>query len=71
MSSIKCPYCPRTFSSKSGYTQHVSRCSPPPNISDADESSFITDISNMSLDSEFISDIEKVKKQLNKIYFAK
>jgi hypothetical protein len=53
---------PRTFSSKSGYTQHVSHCSPPPDISDADKSSLITDISNMSFDSEFISDIEKVKK---------
>jgi len=64
MSSIKCLYCPRTFSSKSksAYTQHVNRCFPPAD-SDGDESNLITDISNMSLDSEeFIRDIEEVKK---------
>jgi hypothetical protein len=54
MSSIKCPYCPRTFSSKSGYTQHVNQCVPPAD-SDGDESNLLTDVSNMSLDSvEFI-----------------
>jgi hypothetical protein len=64
MSSIKCPYCPRTFSSKSGYTQHVNRCLPPPDDSDDDESNLVTDVSNMSLDSEkFIHDIEEVKKK--------
>lgn len=62
MSSIKCPSCPRTFSSKSGYTQHVKRCLPPIVDSD-DESNLITDVSNMSLDSEeFMRDIEKVIK---------
>jgi hypothetical protein len=56
MSSTKCPYCPRTFSSKSGYTQHVSHCLPPLDESDDD---LVTDVSNMSLDSEkFIHDIE-------------
>lgn len=68
MSSIKCPYCSRTFSSKSGYTQHVSHCSLPQDDSDGDESNLITDVSNMSLDSEeFIHDIEEVKKNN---YFA-
>jgi hypothetical protein len=63
MSSIKCPSCPRTFSSRSGYTQHVNRCLPPIVDSDDDESNLITDVSNMSLDSEeFMRDIEKVKK---------
>jgi hypothetical protein len=68
MSSIKCPYCPRTFSSKSGYTQHVNHCLPPPDDSDDDELNLVTDVSNMSLDSkEFIRNIEEVKKnQLNK-----
>jgi hypothetical protein len=64
MSSIKCPYCPRTFSSKSksAYTQHVNHYFPSAD-SDGNESNLITDICNMSLDSEeFIHDIEEVKK---------
>ena len=63
MSSMKCPYCPRTFYSKSGYTQHVNHCVPPLDDSNDDESNLITDINNMSLDSEeFLHDIEEVKK---------
>lgn len=63
MSSMKCPCCPKIFNSKSGYTQHVSRCLPSTINIDDDESNLITDVSNMSLDSEeFMRDIEKVKK---------
>jgi hypothetical protein len=61
MPSLKCPYCPRTFSSKSGYTQHVQRCAP--EIVSDNESDLITDINDMSLDSEELNrNIEKVKK---------
>jgi len=64
MSSLKCPYCPRTFTNKSGYTQHVSNCPPPPDIdSDSEESELIANINDMSLDSEELAhNIEKVKK---------
>lgn len=65
MSSIKCPYCPRTFSSKSksAYTQHINHCFPPAD-SDNDESILISD---MSLDSEeFVRDIEEVKRKKKK-----
>lgn len=68
MSSIKCPYCPRTFSSKSksAYTQHVNHCFPPAD-SDDDESILINDISDMSLDSEeFVRNIEEVKRKKKK-----
>jgi hypothetical protein len=59
----ECPYCSRTFSSKSGYTQHVNRCAPPVIVSDSDsESDLITDVNNMSLDSEELNrNIDKVK----------
>ena len=60
MSSMKCPYCPRTFSSKSEYTQYVNHCAS--EIVSDDESDFITEINDMSLDSEELNrDIEKVK----------
>lgn len=61
MSSLKCPYCPRTFSSKSGYTQHVNHCAPSEIVSE-EESDFITEICDMSLDSEELNrNVEKVK----------
>ena len=64
MSSIKCPYCPRTFSSKSGYTKHVNNCFSSAD-SDGDELNLITDISNMLLDSKkIIRDIEEVKRNI-------
>lgn len=67
MSSLKCPYCPRTFSSKSGYTQHVNRCIPEIVSDNSDnESDLTTNINNMSLDSEELN--EKVKK-INEINF--
>ena len=57
----KCPYCSRTFSSKSGYTQHVKHCAPPVIVSDS-ESDLVTDINNISLDSEELNrNIDKVK----------
>jgi hypothetical protein len=70
MSSLKCPYCPRTFSSKSGYTQHVKCCASEEIVSD-NESDLITDINDMSLDSEELNrNIEKVKKTNEiKIFF--
>ncbi|GET67322.1 hypothetical protein GLOIN_2v1880889 [Rhizophagus irregularis DAOM 181602=DAOM 197198] len=40
---MECPYCSRTFSSKSGYTQHVKHCVPPVIVSDS-ESNLVTDI---------------------------
>ncbi|GET57029.1 hypothetical protein RIR_jg21939.t1 [Rhizophagus irregularis DAOM 181602=DAOM 197198] len=40
---MECPYCSRTFSSKSGYTQHVKHCVPPVIVSDS-ESDLVTDI---------------------------
>ena len=56
----KCPYCSRTFSSKSGYTQHVNRCASV--IGSDSESDLITDVNNMSLDSEELNrNIDKVK----------
>ncbi|PKB92149.1 hypothetical protein RhiirA5_445810 [Rhizophagus irregularis] len=41
--NTECPYCSRTFSSKSGYTQHVKHCVPPVIVSDS-ESDLVTDI---------------------------
>jgi hypothetical protein len=55
--SYKCPFCSRTFSTKSGYSQHTSICQPSSSDS-SEESSLITDVNNMSLDSEgFTSEI--------------
>ena len=48
--SFKCSFCSRTFSTKSGYSQHVNVCQPL--SSDEEPSLIITDINNMSLDSE-------------------
>ena len=50
MPSNKCPFCPRTFSNRSAYSRHVAFCKQ--SASSSEESSLITEISNMSLDSE-------------------
>ena len=34
MSSYSCPFCTKTLSTKSGYSQHISRCIPSSNISE-------------------------------------
>ncbi|RGB34495.1 hypothetical protein C1646_760455 [Rhizophagus diaphanus] len=62
MSSLKCPYCPRTFTNKYKYTQHVSNCVPPPEIdNDSEESKLVANINDMSLDSEELThNIEKM-----------
>ncbi|RGB38960.1 hypothetical protein C1646_755054 [Rhizophagus diaphanus] len=53
MSSLKCPYCPRIFTNKSRYTQHVSNCVSPPEIdNDSEELELVANINDMSLDSE-------------------
>ena len=72
MSSLKCPYCPRTFTNKSGYTQHVSNCVPPPDTdTDSEEELDLkTNINDMSLDSdEFAHNIGEVKNLQNIIFF--
>ena len=72
MSSLKCPYCPRTFTNKSGYTQHVSNCVPPPDTdTDSEEEPDLkTNINDMSLDSdEFAHNIREVKNLQNIIFF--
>ena len=50
MSLNKCPFCPRTFSTRSAYSRYVVVCKQ--SASSSEESSLITEISNMSLDSE-------------------
>lgn len=63
MSSLKCPYCPRTFTNKSGYTQHVNNCVPPPDSDSEEEIDLMTNINDMSLDGdEFAHNIREVKK---------
>ncbi|GBC01099.1 hypothetical protein RclHR1_04070001 [Rhizophagus clarus] len=60
MSSIKCPFCLKIFFSRSGYTQHINYYLPSIVDSDDDELNFITDVNNISLNSEeFMHDIEK------------
>jgi hypothetical protein len=54
--NFKCRYCSRTFSNRSGLTQHVNFCIPPE--SSSDES---TDVNDMSLDSEGFSNASEVK----------
>ena len=62
MLSNKCPFCLRTFSSRTAYSRHVGFCRQSTSSS-GEESSLITEISNMSLDSEgFSPNIEEVKK---------
>ena len=57
MPSNKCPFCPRTFSNRSAYSRHVASCKQ--SASSSEESSLITEISNMSLENE--QDVEEVK----------
>jgi hypothetical protein len=53
--SFVCRFCSRTFSNRSGLTQHVNNCVP----SESSEES--TDINDMSLESEEFSNINEVK----------
>jgi len=58
--SYICRFCKRTFSTRSGLSQHVKYCI---EQSDNEESSLISDIDDMSLGSEgFPPNIEEVKK---------
>jgi len=51
MVNYKCPFCKRTFSSRSGYSQHINVC----DQSSSDESDdSIMDINDVSLESEEI-----------------
>lgn len=58
--SFKCPFCPRIFSTRSAYTQHKNWCAPP--VSDNEELDIITDVNDMSLDSEDLSEAVKFMK---------
>lgn len=53
--SFVCRFCSRTFSNRSGHTQHVNNCVP----SESSEESI--DINDMSLESEEFSNINEVK----------
>jgi len=58
--SYSCRFCGRTFSSKSGLSQHIKYCILDQSTS-SEESSFISDV---SLESEgFLPNIEEVKNQ--------
>ena len=64
---FKCPFCPRTFGTRSACTQLTSSCLPPPVLdyqSSSEESDSITDINNMSLGSEGFFNVDEVKKQI-------
>lgn len=58
---FECQFCTRTFSTRSSYSQHVSRCIPP-DQSSSEESSLITNINDMSLESKRFSNDEEVNK---------
>ena len=58
---FKCPFCTRTFSTRSAYSQHVNHCMSP-DQSSSEESSLITNINDMSLESEKSPNIEEVNK---------
>ena len=55
MSSFKCTFCSRTFSSRSARTQYINYYSLSYHSSSSEESDLITDINNMSLGSENLS----------------
>ena len=55
MSSFKCTFYSKTFSSKSAHTQHINYCSLSYYSSSSKESDLITDINDMSLESENLS----------------
>ena len=58
--SYICRFCKRTFSNSSGLSQHIKYCMPNQSTS-SEESSFISDINDMSLGSEeFLPNIEDV-----------
>ena len=59
--SSTCRFCKRTFSNISGLSQHVIHCMLDQSTS-SKESSLISDISNMSLESEgFLPIIEEIR----------
>src|SRR5581483_5985866 len=51
---FKCPFCPRTFSTRSACSQHISHCVPPDASSSSEESDFINDISEIALNDQNI-----------------
>ena len=55
MSSFKCIFCSRTFSSRFVRTQHINYCSLSYYSSSSKKSDLITDINDMSLRSENLS----------------
>ena len=65
MSSIKCSFCSRTFSTRSAYTRHADTYQQL--ISSSEESSFMSKISEISLISE-ISNISLDNEQLVPIF---
>ena len=46
--SYKCRFCPRTFSTRTAYSQHVTYCMPPEVSSGGEESNSINDINDIS-----------------------
>ena len=64
MSQLICRFCERTFSNRSGLSQHVKYCMLD-QPSSSEESSLISDINNMSLGSlgseGFLPNIEEVR----------
>jgi len=46
--SYKCRFCPRTFSTRTAYSQHVTYCMPPEVSSSGEESNSINDINDVS-----------------------
>lgn len=62
--AFKCPFCERILSTRSSYTQHVSVCM---KAVEEEEDNIVTDMNNMSLDSEgFSNRIEEVYLNFNK-----
>ena len=58
---FKCPFCPRTFSSRNAYGQHIKFC-----ILNDEELDPILNINDMSLDdNEFSRNIEEVEEVRN------
>lgn len=60
--TFKCPFCSRTFSGRSGYTQHVGYCM---RSQESEESSLITDIQDiqdMSVESNRSPNIDEEVK---------
>ena len=55
MSSFKCTFCSRTFSSKFVHTQHINHCSLSYHSSSNEELDLITNINDISLENENLS----------------